>query len=452
MGFREDFVWGAATSAYQIEGAAKEDGKGLHVWDVFSGIPGNIYENHTGDVACDHYHRYLEDVQMMKKLGLKAYRFSIDWSRVLPEGVGTVNEKGIAFYNRLIDALVEAGIEPYITLFHWELPYAIYQKGGWMNSEIVEWFGAYAKLIAERFSDRVSHFFTINEPQCFVGLSYVSGVHAPALKLPAKDTLQMAHNVLKAHGRAVQMLRAYGKQPLKIGFAPTGTMSYPASDRPEDIEAARTHLFGVPEVEHWAWSVSWWSDPVMLGSYPEEGLVKYAPYLPKITDEDMKLIAQPLDFYGQNIYNGKCIRMGDDGKPQEVTRYDGFPTTANGWPVTPECLRWGPRFLYERYGKPIYITENGLANQDVISVDGKVHDPARIDFLTRYLSQLKKASQDGADIRGYFQWSLMDNFEWCRGYLDRFGMIYVDYRTQERIWKDSAYWYQKIIQENGASL
>lgn len=452
MGFCKDFVWGVATSAYQIEGAASEGGKGQHIWDAFSSVPGNIYENQTGLVACDHYHRYREDVALMKELGVRGYRFSVDWSRVLPEGKGTVNEEGIAFYNRLIDSLLEAGIEPYITLFHWELPLALYHKGGWMNPEIVEWFGEYAALVAERFSDRVHHFFTMNEPQCFVGLAYVNGTHAPGLKLPAKDTLLMAHHVLKAHGRAVQQLRAHAKSPLKIGYAPTGTMSYPASEKPDDIKAARMHLFASPEVENWGWNVAWWSDPVMLGHYPEDGLEKYAPYLPKITDEDMKLISQPLDFYGQNIYNGKCVRMGKNGRPEEVPRYIGFPTTANGWPVTPECLYWGPRFLYERYQKPIYITENGLASQDVISEDGKVHDPARIDFLSRYLSQLKKAAEEGVDIRGYFQWSLMDNFEWCRGYLDRFGIVYVDYPTQKRIWKDSAYWYQKLIQENGASL
>lgn len=452
MGFRKDFVWGAATSAYQIEGAAREGGKGLHVWDAFCAVPGNIYENQTGLVACDHYHRYRQDVQLMKELGIKGYRFSIDWSRVLPEGTGPVNEEGIAFYNRLIDSLLEAGIEPYITLFHWELPLALYRKGGWMNPQIVEWFGDYTALIARRFSDRVRYFFTMNEPQCFVGLAYVQGTHAPGLRLPAADTLLMAHHVLMAHGRAVQQLRAHARQPLQIGYAPTGSMSYPATDSPEDIEAARTDLFSMPAVENWAWNVAWWSDPVMLGRYPEEGLKKYEACLPHITDEDMKLICQPLDFYGQNIYNGKCIRMGRDGKPEEVPRYAGFPTTANGWPVTPECLYWGPKFLYERYQKPVYITENGLASQDVVSVDGMVHDTARVDFLDRYLANLRRAAEDGVDIRGYFHWSLLDNFEWCRGYLDRFGMIYVDYPTQKRIWKDSAYWYQKVIRENGASL
>lgn len=449
MSFREDFVWGAATSAYQIEGAVKEDGKGEHIWDVYTKEPGKIFEGHTGEVACDHYHRYKEDVQIMKEIGLKGYRFSIDWSRVMPEGKGRVNEAGIAFYNDLIDELLKNDIEPYITMYHWELPYELYKRGGWMNPQIVEWFGEYAKLLAERFSDRVTHFFTLNEPQCFVGLGFVNGEHAPGVKAPVRDTFEMAHNVLKAHGRAVQMLRAHAKQPLTIGYAPTASMRYPATEKPEDIEAARQDLFALPDnLSNWHWNVSWWSDPVLLGKYPEEGLIKYEPYLPKITEEDMRLISQPIDVYGQNIYNGQCVRMGEDGKPETVSRYEGFPKTAIDWPVTPECLYWGPKFLYERYQKPIYITENGLSCHDVISLDGKVHDPNRIDFLARYLHELKKAAGE-IDLRGYFLWSLMDNFEWAKGYSERFGLVYVDYPTQKRILKDSAYWYREIIKENG---
>lgn len=452
MGFREDFVWGAATSAYQIEGAATEDGKGRHIWDVYVKEPGHVFEGHSGDVACDHYHLYKKDVAMMKEMGLKGYRFSIDWSRVLPEGRGKVNEAGIAFYGRLIDELLKNGIEPYITLYHWELPYELYKRGGWMNPEIVEWFGAYAKLIAERFSDRVSHFFTLNEPQCFVGLGFLTGEHAPGIRAPLQDTFEMAHNALKAHGRAVQMLRQYGKQPLVVGYAPTGSMCYPETDRPEDVEAARKMLFAMQsDDKNWTWNVAWWSDPVLLGHYPEEGRKRYERYLPKITDADMKLISEPIDVYGQNIYNGRCIRMGADGRPEEVKRYGGFPKTAMDWPVTPECLYWGAKFLYERYKKPIYITENGLSCHDVVSLDGKVHDPNRIDFLARYLGQLKRAAEE-VDLRGYFQWSLMDNFEWAKGYSERFGLVYVDYRTQERIPKDSAYWYRDVIQSNGENL
>lgn len=452
MGFSENFVWGAATSAYQIEGAVKEDGKGEHIWDVYVKEPGHIYGGHNGNSACDHYHRFREDVSIMKEIGIMAYRFSIDWSRVLPEGFGSVNESGIAFYDSLIDELLKNGIEPYITLHHWELPYEIYKRGGWMNPQIVEWFGEYARLIAGRFSDRVTHFFTLNEPQCFVGLGYLTGDHAPGIKAPLRDTFEMAHNALKAHGRAVQMLRQYGKQRLTVGYAPTCGMCYPETEKAEDIEAARQALFAMNQDDrNWTWNVSWWSDPVLLGNYPEEGLKRYEPYLPRITDEDMKLIAEPIDVYGQNIYNGRCIRMGRDGRPEEVKRCEGFPKTAVLWPVTPEALYWGPRFLYERYRKPIYITENGMSCHDVVSIDGKVHDPNRTDFLARYLKELKRAAGE-IDLRGYFHWSLMDNFEWEKGYSERFGLVYVDYQTQKRMKKDSAYWYQDVIRSNGAKL
>lgn len=452
MKFHDEFVFGAATSSYQIEGTAGKAKEGLHIWDVYSHEPGKTYEGHTGDIACDHYHRFREDVRHMREMGLKAYRFSIDWSRVLPEGTGKADEEGIAFYDQLIDELLENEIEPYITLYHWELPYELYKRGGWMNPQIAEWFGEYAALISERFSDRVTHFFTLNEPQCFVGLGFLTGVHAPGIKAPLRDTFEMSHNALRAHGRAVQMLRQHAKQPIQVGYAPTCGMCYPETDKPEDIEAAREALFSMQKDDNnWTWNVAWWSDPVLLGHYPEEGLEKYERYLPKITEEDMKLISEPIDFYGQNIYNGRCIRMGADGKPEEVKRPAGFAKTAVNWPVTPEALYWGPKFLYERYRKPIYITENGIACHDTVSLDGKVHDPNRIDFLARYLRELKRVSEE-IDVRGYFQWSLMDNFEWEKGYAERFGLIYVDFETQERIWKDSAYWYRDVIRSKGDLL
>lgn len=453
MSFRKDFVWGAATSAYQIEGAAFQDGKGWDIWDVFCKENGKIFEGHTGDVACDHYHRFREDVALMKQLGIKAYRFSINWSRVLPNGTGKVNEAGLCFYRELVEELCNAGIEPYITLYHWELPYELYKKGGWMNREIVEWFSDYAALIVRKFSDKVTNYFTLNEPQCFVGLGFLSGVHAPGLQVPVRDTFAMAHHVLMAHGMAVKKMREAARQDIRIGIAPTGSMSYPDSDREEDIVAARTHLMQTnTDLRNWTWNVTWWSDPIFFGQYPEDGMKAYQDFLPEIRKEDLQLIAQPIDFYGQNIYNGNRIRMGQDGKPEVVKRYEGFPKTALGWPITPECLYWGPYFLYERYHSPIFITENGLSCHDVISQDGKVHDPNRIDFVASYLKQLKRASEAGVDVRGYFHWSLMDNFEWHSGYADRFGMIYVDYPTQKRIIKDSGHWYHSLIAENGESL
>ena len=455
MSFREDFFWGVASSSYQVEGASKEDGKGANIWDVYTQEKGNkVYQNQTGEMGCDFYHRYKEDIALMKELGVNAYRFSINWARILPNGIGEINEKGIDFYNRIIDELLEAGIEPFITLFHWDYPYALHQKGGWLNEESPDWFAEYAALIAERFSDRVTKYFTINEPQCFIGLGYCKGKMAPGYQCMLRDQFQMTHNTLKAHGKAVIALREHAKQKIQVGFAPTGQMSYPDSHKPEDIEAARQHLFQCPtDLDNWFWNLAWWMDPVLLGHYPEDGLQLYHDYLPEITKEDLELIHQPLDFLGQNIYNGHAIKMGKNEKPEVVERYEGFPKTSVDWPVTYECLYWGPKFLADRYGNlPLYITENGMACHDTISLDGSVHDPNRIDFLHRYLKKLKEASEDGVDVRGYFHWAFTDNFEWSQGYNERFGLVYIDYQNQKRVPKDSYHWYQSIIKGNGANL
>lgn len=452
MSFKENFIWGAASSSYQVEGAAYEDGKGLSIWDVYAKEPGKVYGEHNADTACDHYHRYKEDVALMKELGLKAYRFSINWPRILPNGIGPINPAGIQFYNNLIDELLKNNIEPYITLYHWELPYELHKKGGWLNEESIKWFGDYAKVIAEHFSDRVKYFFTFNEPQCFVGLGYLSGGHAPGLKCALRDTFQIAHNVMKAHGQAVIELRHHAKQKINIGYAPTGPFCYPETDSAVDIEAARRATFSCPDFDNWTWNISWFSDPVMLGKYPEEGLAKYEEFLPVITKEDLQLMHQPTDFYGQNLYHGQMVRHHKDKGFEQVKRYDGFPKTAIQWPVTQESLYWASKFLYERYKKPIYITENGLSCHDWVSVDGKVHDPNRIDYYHRYIQQLKKAVRDGVEVDGYFAWSIMDNFEWGNGYSDRFGLIYVDFLNQHRIIKDSGYWYKELIKTNGSTL
>lgn len=448
MAFKKDFAWGTATAAYQIEGAWNEDGRGESVWDVFTHQQGKIMNNDTGDVACDHYHKFKDDVALMKEFGIKAYRFSISWSRIFPKGTGEINEKGVKFYSDLIDELLKNGIEPYVTLFHWDYPYELYKKGGWLNDDSVKWFAEYAAKISELYSDRVKHFFTINEPQCFIGIGYLEGVHAPGLKVTYRDIFQMCHNVLKAHGAAVIALRENAKQPIKVGFAPTSSVKYPSTENKEDIDAARQEMFACyPLSPSVMWSTAWWSDPVMLGKYPEDGLEMYKDYLPEITEEDMKLINQPLDFYGQNIYNGKEVRMGTDGKPEYVERHAGFPKAVNQWPITPEALRWGPRFFYERYKKPIYITENGTAGFDMMSKDGKIYDYDRIEYLSRYIGELEKATDDGVEIDGYFLWSFMDNFEWAKGYSDRFGIVHLDYKTQKRTPKESAYWYKKLIEE-----
>ncbi len=450
--FRDDFVWGVASSAYQVEGRDPEDGCGKNIWDTFA-EEGRILDGKDAYTACDHMHRYKEDYKLMKLLGIKAYRFSMSWARILPEGTGRVNEKAIAMYRDMILSMKENGIEPYITMYHWEFPQALQDKGGWLNEDVIQWFGEYAKVVAENFSDICEYFITLNEPECFVGLGHLSGVHAPGLKLPYKDVFKIAHNALRAHGQAVINLRKYASRPIKVGYAPTCGMAYPATDSPEDIEAARKTLFGFHQpMDNWTWNVAWFNDPVFLGKYPEEGLKKFAEYLPEITDEDMELISQTLDFMGQNIYNGYMMRQGEDGEPEYVDREAGAAKTAAGWPVTPECFYYGVKFLYERYHLPLYITENGMSCHDDVSLDGRVHDPNRQNFLDLYISALQRANDDGADVRGYFLWTFLDNFEWDKGYTERFGIVYVDFKTQKRIVKDSAFWYQKIIESNGREL
>jgi beta-glucosidase len=450
--FRDDFVWGVASSAYQIEGREEGDGCGKMIWDTFA-ENGHILDGNNANTACDHMHRYKEDYALMGMLGIKAYRFSLSWARILPEGTGRVNEKAIAMYRDMILEMRKNGIEPYITMYHWEFPQALQDRGGWLNEEVIEWFGEYAKVVAESFSDICEYFITLNEPECFVGIGHLSGLHAPGMKLPYKDVFQIAHNALRAHGQAVINLRKYACRPIKVGYAPTCGMAYPATDKPEDIEAARKTLFGFYQpMDNWTWNVAWFNDPVFLGKYPEEGLKKFAEYLPEITEEDMKLISQPLDFMGQNIYNGYIMKMGKDGEPEYVERKPGLAKTAANWPVTPGCFYWGVKFLYDRYKLPLYITENGMSCHDDVSLDGKVHDPNRINFLDLYISALQKANDEGVDVRGYFLWTFLDNFEWDKGYTERFGIVHVDFVTQKRTVKDSAYWYQKIIESNGREL
>lgn len=450
--FRDDFVWGVASSAYQVEGSDPADGRGKTVWDKFV-EDGRVFEGQDAYTSCDHMHRYKEDFALMKNLGIKAYRFSLNWARILPDGTGRVNEKAIAMYRDMLLTMKENGITPYITLFHWEFPLALYERGGWLNPEVVEWFGEYARVVAENFSDLCEYFITINEPQCVVGLGHLSGVHAPGVKLSVKETFQIAHNLLKAHGQATINLRKYAKQEIKIGYAPTGSVAYPYTDSPEDIEAAKKVYFGFYNpMDNWTWNVSWFSDPVFLGHYPEEGLKLFAEYLPEITEADMELIHQPLDFMGQNIYNGYYVRAGESGEPEFVKRAPGFPKTAADWPVTPEAFYYGIKFLTERYPLPLYITENGMSCHDIVSSDGRVHDPNRVTFLDSYIGAMQRAYDEGANVAGYFLWTFLDNFEWADGYKQRFGIIHVDYKTQRRIVKDSAYWYQRVIETNGEAL
>ncbi len=451
--FPKDFAWGVALASYQVEGAAYEDGKGLSVWDVFCKKKGVIFDGDTGDVACDHYHRFKEDVALMKALGVKSYRFSVSWPRVLPEGIGASNPKGLDFYSRLLDELQKAGIEPMCTIFHWDYPQALYKKGGWLNRDSAQWFAEYTSLLADKFSDRVKVWATQNEPQCFIGMALLEGVHAPGDKLHFGQYLTAAHNGMRAHAKAVQVLRARARDPkaTKIGYVVAAQVTQPATDRPEDVEAARTSIFTVGY--RGEWNNTWWMDPVLLGRYPSDGVELAGKDMPKFKPADLDEMKQPLDWLGLNIYKAATVRRGADGKPETLPVPPGFPRAGSDWePITPACMYWGPRFMYDRYKLPLAITENGLATRDQLFLDGKVHDPQRIDFMHRYLAELGRAIKDGVPVNGYYAWALLDNFEWADGYKQRFGLVYVDFQTQKRVPKDSFDWYRKLIATNGKAL
>ncbi|MGB6877410.1 MAG: GH1 family beta-glucosidase [Candidatus Acidiferrales bacterium] len=453
--FPADFLWGAATSAYQIEGAAREDGKDLSVWDEFVRQSGAIRDGQTGNVACDFYHRYAEDIAHMKSMSLQAFRFSVSWSRVIPEGTGAVNQKGLNFYSRLVDALLAANITPILTVFHWDTPLALMQRGSWVARDMTGWFADYAGLLARTLSDRVKYWLTINEPRSFIGGGYVTGMQAPGDKLPRNEYMRAAHIVLLAHGRAVQAIRANSKKPVQISYPCDVSPSLPETDSAADVAAAKESTFASPldhfSGEFWWRENAWWLDPVYTGNYPQDALTALGADAPELLAGDLETIRQPLDFLAANIYGGRIVRATPDGKNQLVAFPAGFPLTAMGWEVTPDAMYWAPKWLYERYKLPIFITENGCSCRDWVSLDGQVHDPNRIDFTARYLQALARAAGDAVPLRGYLHWSLLDNFEWQEGYTQRFGMIFVDFPTQKRILKDSARWYSGVIRSNGAS-
>ena len=458
--FDKNFLWGTASSSYQIEGAFTEDGKGLSIWDTFSNKPGNIAHDENGNKACDHYHRYREDIALMKNLGIQAYRFSISWTRIFPDGIvkdsdGNIryNKAGLDFYDKIVNFCLENNIKPFITIYHWDLPQALEDKGGWLNRETAFIFADYAEFICEHFSDRVTNIATINEPQIISGLGYMLGLHAPGKKLDAVSVLSVIHHLALAHGLAVTKMRAVSKQPIKTGFSSTGDLCFPASECDEDIDAARAECFNIVK-GNMTFNHTIFCDMTCLGRYPdiagtelhlEPDLEKIGHYeeLPFVKKGDIELIHQPIDYLGINVYNGHEINAAG-----YINKKPGSPRTALGWPVTPGVMNYGIRYLYERYNLPIYIFEDGLACNDIISLDGKVHDSNRIDFLTRYLTDLEKAYKAGVPILGYFHWSFTDNFEWHSGYDPRFGLIYVDYETQQRIPKDSAYWYSDLIRQS----
>ena len=450
MAFPKDFLWGAASAAHQVEGAYLEDGKKEGIWDHFAHQPGRILHGENGDVACDHYHRFRTDVALMKELGLKSYRFSISWPRVMPDGVGRVNEKGMQFYSELVDELLAAGIEPLVTLYHWNLPMALYEQGGWKNPLSPSWFEEYTRAVVSRLSDRVRYWMTFNEPQMFVGLGMQVGQMAPFEQNDEDTVIAISKHLFLAHGKAVSVIRRESRQPAKVGMAPTGDVVLPQNDTPEAVKRAREASFRLP-AGVFTLSNVWWADPIFLGRFSDAAVEMLGDKLPAFTQEQWAQIAQPLDFYGFNAYQGS-VRYPIPSDAYQDYAYQGSPRTTMGWGLTPDVMYYSPKFLYERYHKPILITENGMAGLDWKALDGRVHDENRIDFVRRYLLALERIIDEGVPVIGYTYWSIMDNYEWNHGYDMRFGLIHVDYRTQERTLKESARWYGRVIATNGESL
>jgi beta-glucosidase len=441
--FPKGFLWGSATASYQVEGAVNEDGRGPSIWDTFSHTPGKVVNNATGDVADDHYHRYKEDVQLMKSLGVKSYRFSIAWPRVFPQGAGTPNPKGLDFYNRLVDELLANGIQPFATLYHWDLPQTLQDNGGgWESRDTSKAFADYAGYVAERLSDRVNHFFTINEFGAFVELGYRTGIHAPGVKLPPDRFNQTRHHAVLGHGLAVQAIRAKGKKGTKVGLAENMNICVPVIETTQHIEAARraARELNAP-----------YMTVIQEGKYTEAYLASAGANAPKFTPEDLKIISSPLDFVGINIYTPTYVRAASTPVGfAEVPHPASYPHMASFWlNIGPEALYWGPNHVAKIWNvNEIYITENGCSSSDVPAADGTVYDTDRVMYLRNYLSQLQRATADGVPVKGYFLWSLMDNFEWADGYTNRFGLHYVDYASQKRTPKLSAGFYREVIAQN----
>lgn len=448
--FPADFLWGAATAAYQVEGGSRADGAGETIWDAFCRREGAVFRNETGEEACDHYHRWAEDVALMKQMGLRAYRFSLTWSRIQPEGTGPVNAHGLAFYDRLVDALLTAGIEPWINICHFDLPQVLFHRGGWLNRDIAGWFADYTRIVVDKLSDRVRNWFTFNEPNVMIMKGYWNGQHAPGLRLPLGDCLRAAHHILLSHGRCTQIIRAYAKTPARVGVASAARKCVPLTESPADIEAARR--FQYAPVPGCVQDPAWWLDPIFLGHYPADAVDFNGQHMPKFPDADFQIIRQPQDFLGFNCYGGALIKAGPDGKFVEHPFGRGHPVNHMDMELVPQVMYWALRFHHERYGTAVMITENGFAGHDWVHLDGRVHDPDRIDYTTRYLREFARLHADGIPIVGYFHWCLLDSFEWGLGHSRRFGLIHVDYQTQKRTLKDSALWYRTVIESNGENL
>ncbi len=452
--FPDGFCWGLATASYQIEGSPDAEGKGKSIWDTYAHTPGKMKNNDTGDVAIDHYLRYKEDVHLMKNMGAKGYRFSISWPRIFPNGTGQPNLKGLDFYSRLVDELLDAGIKPYATLYHWDLPQALQDKGGWQTRETSKAFAEYAGFMAEKLSDRVKHFFTLNEFQNFVDMGHrgiemiVQGKSvqielAPGLKLEPKKLNQVAHNAVLAHGMAVKAIRAKGKKDTKVGPAEVMFCGVPAIDTPEHVKAAET------ATRHFN---ARFLDVMLTGKYSDSYLKEAGKNAPDFTDEDLKNIASPVDFVGINVYIPKMYVMAseDESGYKEVPMNVSHPKMQSPWHTfSPEVLYWAPRLTHSIWNpKEIYITENGCAASDEVSSNGEVFDADRVMYLRSAMGQLQRATSEGIPIKGNFVWSAFDNLEWTGGFGTRFGLVHVDFKTQKRTPKLSAAWFKEAAWQN----
>lgn len=442
--FPADFVWGAATSAYQIEGSPLADGAGSSIWERFAHTPGMMANGDHGDVACDHYHRYKEDVQLMRALGLQSYRFSIAWARVLPEGTSRVNPKGLDFYSRLVDELLENGIEPNATLFHWDLPAALDDRGGWLNRDSAKWFAEYAEVMFKALDGRVKRWSTVNEPWVVTDGGYLRGLLAPGHRSKYEAPIA-AHNLMRASGAAIQAYRAAGCHEIGVVF--NIEPKYPASQRPEDIAAARRAN---------AYMNEQFADPALLGSYPPELKTIFGDAWPDFPAEDFQLTRQPVDFVGINYYTRSVVKHDDEGYPCHATRVRqaNVTHTETDWEVYEQGLVDTLMWFKQRYGDlPLYITENGAAFYDPPVAEGNVvEDPLRVAYLRKHLKALHQCIEAGVNLKGYYAWSLLDNLEWSLGFAKRFGLYHVDYATLKRTPKTSAKFYAKVIETNGEAL
>jgi beta-glucosidase len=441
--FPEGFLWGAATSAFQIEGSPLADGAGESIWQRFTHTPGHVANGDTGDVACDHYRRYLDDVGLMARLGLNAYRFSIAWGRVLPEGTGKPNPTGLDFYQRLVDALLAQGIEPMATLYHWDLPAALQERGGWLNPDSAGWFADYARTMFDALDDRVPLWLTLNEPWVITVAGHLLGEHAPGHR-SLNETPRVAHALLRAHAAAATAYRAGGRH--RIGMAVNLEPQHPASDAAPDLAAARRRD---------AFFNRWFLDPLFHGAYPPELADIFGADWPPFPATDLHGLRDTIDFLGVNYYSRSVVRDAPADLPVRVARVrqDDNPHTAMDWEVYPSGLAEILLWIKGRYGNPpVYITENGAAFDDPLPDHGELQDPQRVAYLRRHLRAARQALEQGVDLRGYFAWSLFDNFEWAYGYSKRFGLVHVDFVTQRRTPKLSARFYSEVIRTRGGNL